>query len=67
VGRTVASNASFRDYSAGLRQAGGKWTEARLDAFLADPAAFAPGTTMAYRVESAEDRQALVAFLRRRR
>jgi hypothetical protein len=55
------------NYSTALRQVGGRWTEARLEAFLADPGAFAPGTAMTYRVESAEDRRALVAFLRRRR
>jgi cytochrome c2 len=67
VGRQVASTTSYPAYSEALRRVGGRWTEARLDAFLADPQAFAPGTTMTEAVGSAEDRAALVAFLRARR
>jgi cytochrome c2 len=33
-------------YSEALRALGGRWTPARLDEYLSDPAAFAPGTTM---------------------
>lgn len=36
----------FALYSDALRQVGGKWTAKRLDAYLADPEAFAPGTSM---------------------
>ena len=45
LGRTVASDPSFA-YSSALRQLGGVWTEERLDQFLIDPEAFAPGTSM---------------------
>jgi cytochrome c2 len=42
-GRPVASVRGF-EYSEALRTVGGRWTRARLDAFLADPQGFAPGT-----------------------
>ena len=45
VGRPVAGADGF-DYSAGLSSVSGTWTRERLDAFLRDPAAFAPGTSM---------------------
>jgi cytochrome c2 len=45
VGRAVASKGNF-SYSNALAGTGGVWTRERLDAFLRDPAAFAPGTTM---------------------
>jgi cytochrome c2 len=64
VGGGVAAQASYPGYSAALRQIGGTWTEQRLDAFLTDPAVFAPGTTMSYRVSSPEDRAAIIAYLR---
>ena len=46
VGRKVASLSDFQ-YSAALKAKGGTWTEAALDAFLADPSGYAPGTQMA--------------------
>ena len=36
------------NYSPALRALGGEWDEKRLDRFLADPAAYAPGTTMMF-------------------
>jgi len=63
----IASNESYTAYSDALRQLDGRWTAERLDAFLADPEAVAPGTSMTYQVPSAEDREALVAFLQTRR
>jgi len=45
VGRRVASVEGFQ-YSPALRAAGGVWTRERLDAFLQNPAAAIPGTTM---------------------
>jgi cytochrome c2 len=45
LGRPVASVPGFA-YSDALKAAGGRWTDDRLKAFLADPEAFAPGTTM---------------------
>ena len=34
------------EYSAALKNAGGQWTEDRLQAFLTSPEQFAPGTVM---------------------
>jgi cytochrome c2 len=48
VGRDVASAPGFDGYSAALKSMGGKWTRERLDAYLRDPQAAAPGTTMAF-------------------
>lgn len=45
VGRRVA-RADFPRYSQALKRVGGRWSEARLDAYLADPQAFAPGGAM---------------------
>jgi cytochrome c2 len=64
VGRRVAANSGF-DYSEALASLGGAWTEARLDAFLADPDTFAPGSQMDQgRVPDANERRALIEFLR---
>lgn len=48
VGRPVASAAGFDAYSDALKELGGEWTRERLDAYLRDPQATAPGTTMAF-------------------
>ncbi|MBU1288417.1 MAG: PQQ-dependent sugar dehydrogenase [Alphaproteobacteria bacterium] len=43
--RRIAST-EFDAYSASLSGMGGRWTRKRLEAFLQDPSAFAPGTNM---------------------
>jgi cytochrome c2 len=66
VGRIAGAVEGFR-YSPALGRAaeeGLVWDEAALDAFLADPAGFLPGTTMRTRVANAEDRGAIIAYLR---
>lgn len=64
VGRPVASAPGF-GYSDVLKGAGGNWTDERLDGFLADPKAAAPGTKMSFAgVKKAEDRAAVIAYLR---
>lgn len=45
--RRVANESGY-DYSPALKRLGGRWTSERLDAFLKNPNAFAPGTKMAY-------------------
>ena len=45
VGREIASSPGY-DYSSGLETLSGAWTEERLDRFLEDPEAYAPGTSM---------------------
>ena len=64
-GRPAASIAGF-DYSPALRASGLVWTPRSLEAWLADPAGFVEGTTMAFTgYRSAEDRRDLIAYLLR--
>jgi cytochrome c len=63
VGRQVASVDGF-DYSPALKALGGSWDRARLDQFLKDPKAMAPGTFMNLgRVSDANERAAVLDFL----
>lgn len=63
VGKAVASSGGFA-YSEALRRVGGVWTAQRLDAFLSDPSAFAPGSRMQQaRIENANERAALIRYL----
>jgi cytochrome c2 len=67
VGRGVASERGY-PYSPGLREVGGRWTPERINAFLADPASFAPGTTMRVDpIRDSTDRASLIAYLRQLR
>ena len=62
-GRQVASVQGF-SYSGGLRNRGGNWDDASLDAFLKNPRGYAPGTRMAYPgIQNNRDRADVVAFL----
>jgi cytochrome c len=62
-GRPAASLPGF-DYSEALRDSGIVWSPADLDRWLADPAGFLPGTTMAFSgYQQPRDRQALIEFL----
>ena len=64
VGRAKAGAAGYR-FSGVLAGLGGAWTFADLDAFLAKPRAFAPGTKMTFNgVGKAADRAAVIAYLR---
>lgn len=62
VGADVARSDVF-PYSEALRRLGGAWTRERLDAFLADPNAFAPGTQMWYSVPDESQRAAVIEYL----
>lgn len=66
VGRPAGSVANF-DYSRALREEaadGLVWTPDALDAFIADPSGFLPGTSMSFPgIPDPEDRQNLIAFL----
>lgn len=65
-GRRAGSLATYRGYSAAMQAAGFDWTEARLDAWLADPNGFLPGNIMSYQgLRSEQDRMDLIAWLRR--
>ena len=64
-GRPAASLTGF-DYSPALAASGLVWTPVSLEAWLADPAGFVAGTTMAFTgYRSAEDRRDLIAYLLR--
>jgi cytochrome c2 len=62
-GRTAGSSPGF-DYSIALGESGIVWSESELDAWLADPAGYLPGTTMAFTgYRDASDRSALIDYL----
>ena len=63
VGRKVASLSDFQ-YSDALKAKGGAWTEAALDAFIADPKAYAPGTQMTAGAADPADRKAIIDYLK---
>ncbi|WP_128253252.1 c-type cytochrome [Falsirhodobacter deserti] len=64
VGRQKASLPDF-NYSSALRaMADEAWTPEKLDAFLANPRGYAPGTRMAFAgLPNAQDRADVIAFL----
>lgn len=63
VDRKVAGT-TFDEYSPAMKQFGGAWTKQRLDAFLRDPQATVPGTTMGFAgIEDAKQRAALIDYL----
>jgi cytochrome c2 len=62
--RPLAAAPGFA-YSAALRGVSGRWTQERLDAYLADPQAFAPGTTMEFPgIADPTERLLLISYLR---
>ena len=64
-GRKAASVEGFGRYTKALTKAGIVWDEVALNAWLADPQAMVPGTTMRFRgLEKDETRVNLIAFLR---
>jgi cytochrome c2 len=66
VGRRIAAADGF-SYSDALKRISGTWTAEKLDALLADPQTFAPGTSMQFEgVVEREDRDALIQYLKTR-
>lgn len=63
VGRPAGSLDTF-GYSSSLEHSGVVWSEHRLDQWLTAPLRLVPGTRMTVTVKSAEDRLALIAYLR---
>jgi cytochrome c2 len=64
VGSAIARQPGY-PYSTALAKLGGTWTEERLDAFLKDPNAFAPGSNMAMgQVTDAAERRAVIEFMK---
>lgn len=62
VGRRVASLPDY-DYSAALKKLGGVWTPARLDTWLQNPQAMAPGAKMFLSVPDPQQRRDIIAYL----
>ena len=63
-GRRAGSGA-FGGYSDALRATAAVWDDQTLDAFLADPQRFAPGTTMVSPgIGSPADREALIFYIK---
>jgi cytochrome c len=62
-GRKIAGAKGFI-YSAALKSQAGSWSDANLDAFLANAQAFAPGTSTDARVSDAGQRTAVIAYLK---
>ena len=64
AGAAIASKPGYA-YSPALKaKSTMTWTDANLEAYLANPAGFAPGTKMMVRVAKPEDRQALIGYLK---
>jgi cytochrome c len=62
-GRSAGQSPGF-DYTSALRESGIVWSPSELDRWLADPAGFLPGTTMAFTgYQTADDRAALIEYL----
>jgi len=64
VGRKIASLPDFQYSDALKAKSGGVWDEAALNAFLADPQAFAKGTSMYGSAPDPTERQAIIDYLK---
>jgi cytochrome c len=62
-GRRAAADPSF-PYSDGLKKALLVWDEANLDRWLADPEAVASDNDIGFRLSRAEERSAIIAYLK---
>jgi monoamine oxidase len=63
-GRPAASDPDYA-YSEALRGRGATWSDAELDAFLTDPAGYAPGTWMPFAgIHDPDERAAVIRVLR---
>ncbi|WP_133364688.1 c-type cytochrome [Qipengyuania sediminis] len=65
LGSPIGSHAPGFAYSAALKEKGGTWDYAAMDAWLKSPKAFAPGTKMSFAgLSKPEDRASLMAFMK---
>lgn len=62
-GRVAGSGPGF-SYSQGLKASRIKWDESTLDRWLTDTEMLVPDNDMAFRVSSAEERGAIIAYLK---
>lgn len=66
VGRRAASIADYA-YSPALKRSGIVWDEATLDRWLMNPSALVPGTKMFFKIDDAQARADLIAYLRQQK
>jgi cytochrome c len=62
VGRPAGSVADY-NYSAALKNSGLIWDEATLDRWLTNPSALVPGTKMFFKIDDAQARADIIAYL----
>lgn len=63
VGRRAASIADYA-YSPALRNSGLTWDEATLNRWLVNPSALVPGTKMFFKIDDAQSRADIIAYLK---
>jgi cytochrome c len=63
VGRRAGSVADY-NYSTALKNSGLTWDETTLDRWLTNPSALVPGTKMFFKLDSAQDRADVIAYLK---
>ena len=65
MGEGVAQGRGGYAFSDALKAKGGKWDDATMDAWLTDPAKFAPGTKMTFAgIADAQERANIIAYLK---
>jgi len=66
VGRKAGSIKDYA-YSPALKGSGLTWDEATLDRWLTNPSALVPGTKMFFKIDDAQSRADLIAYLRQQK
>jgi len=63
VGRRAGSIADY-SYSSALKNSGLTWDEATLNRWLTNPSALVPGTKMFFKIDDAQSRADIIAYLK---
>ena len=66
VGRRAGSIADY-NYSTALKASGITWNDATLDRWLVNPSLLVPGTKMFFKIDDAQARADLIAYLKEQR